>query len=176
MPPRCWALHAADLAGLWEECPRCFYLSVVRAFPRPPGPGAVTAIDARLKSACEGRRTESLAPGMPVGVFEIAERWLESRPLDVHLPDAVRQCIVRGTLDTLVRLDDGGWGVVEVRSAARASEPLASSRAGWWATPGPSSIPRRARSESGPSPGSASSSSSPRSSPGMRDWVHSPAA
>jgi hypothetical protein len=126
MPPRCWALHAADLAGLWEECPRCFYLSVVRAFPRPPGPGAVTAIDARLKSACEGRRTESLAPGMPVGVFEIAERWLESRPLDVHLPDAVRQCIVRGTLDTLVRLDDGGWGVVEVRSAARASEPLAS--------------------------------------------------
>jgi hypothetical protein len=125
MPPRCWALSAADLATLWEECPRCFYLSAVRAFPRPPEPGAPPPIDARLKSGCEGRRTETLAPGVPAGVFEIAERWLESRPLDVHLPDAVRQCVVRGTLDTLVRLDDGGWAIVEVRSAAWTPEPLA---------------------------------------------------
>jgi hypothetical protein len=88
-------------------------------------PGALAPIEARLKACCEGRRSESLAPGMPAGAFEIAERWVESRPLDVHLPDAVRQCVVRGTLDTLVRLDDGGWAIVELRVAARPPEPLA---------------------------------------------------
>ena|SRR5688572_21849979 len=123
MPQRSWAVRS-DLTGLWEECPRCFYLSVVRAFPRPHEPATLTHIDGRLKACAAGRRTETLAPGMPAGTVEIADRWVESRPLDVHLPDAVRQCVVRGTLDTLVRLDDGGWAVVEI-SAALPPEPLA---------------------------------------------------
>jgi hypothetical protein len=127
VPHRCWALRLADVASLWDECPRCFYLAVVRGFPRPQSaaPSVLAQIDARLKACCDGRRTETLAPDMPPGVFELAERWLESRPLDVHLPDAVRQCVVRGRLDTLVRLDDGGWAVVEVGTAEQPTANLA---------------------------------------------------
>jgi hypothetical protein len=116
---RCWTLSPSDFAFLWEECPRCFYLDAVRAFPRPqpPPPRIVARIDAQLRASCEGRRTETLAPEMPPGGFELGERWVESRPLDVHLPDAVRQCLVRGRLDTVVRLDDGSWAVVDFKTS-----------------------------------------------------------
>ena len=127
MTRRCWTLSPADLTALWEECPRCFYLDVVRGFPRPrPAPPAVIArIDAQLKACVDGRRTETLAPEMPAGVFELDERWVESRPLDVHLPDTVLHCLVRGRLDTVVRLDDGGWAVVDFKTSERAPERVA---------------------------------------------------
>jgi hypothetical protein len=124
---RCWILDPAQLATLWEECPRCFYLDVVRGFPRPqpPPPAVATQIHAQLRAAVEGRRTETLAPEMPGGVFELGERWIESRPLDVHVPDTVRQCLLRGRLDTVVRLDDGGWAVVDFMASARRPDLVA---------------------------------------------------
>lgn len=123
-------MRPADLDALWEECPRCFYLDVVRGFPRPepPPPPVAAQIDAQLKAWVEGRRTETLAPEMPAGVFELGERWVESRPLDVHLPDAVRHCLMRGRLDTVVRLDDGGWAVVDFKTSERRPDRVALSR------------------------------------------------
>lgn len=126
MTRRCWTLSPADLAGLWEECPRCFYLDVVRGFPRPepPAPPLLAQIETQLRAGVAGRRTETLAPEMPAGLLELGDRWVESRPLDVHLPDAVRQCLVRGRLDTVVRLDDGGWAVVDFRAGDRRPDQL----------------------------------------------------
>jgi hypothetical protein len=117
MPPRAWTLNLSDVSALWDECPRCCYLLVARGFPRPGSRArSLASIDARLKASGDGRRTEELAPDMPPGILEGARRWAESRALDVHLPDAVRQCVVRDTIDALIRLDDGGWAVAEVRA------------------------------------------------------------
>ena len=117
MPPRAWTLNLSEVSALWDECPRCCYLLVARSFPRPVTRArSLASIDARLKASGEGRRTEDLALDMPAGVLDVARRWAESRPLDVHLPDAVRQCVVRDTIDALIRLDDGGWAVAQVRT------------------------------------------------------------
>jgi hypothetical protein len=124
---RCWTLDPSQFATLWEECPRCFYLDVVRGFPRPPAavPALAAQIGAQFRAAVEGRRTETLAPEMPGGVFELGERWIESRPLDVHLPDSVRQCLVRGRHEPVVRLDDGGWAIVDFTMSEREPERVA---------------------------------------------------
>jgi hypothetical protein len=123
---RCWKLSPADFAFLWDECPRCFYLKVVLGFPRPRPlvPKVVSRIDERMKAGCEGRRTETLASDMPAGVFEFGERWVESQPIDVHLPDAVHRCLLQGTLDTVVRLDDGGYAVVGFQMGERRAEQV----------------------------------------------------
>jgi len=107
-----WTLNPFHFISLWDECRRCFYLQVARGFPRPALRAG--ALDTRVKHSCDGRRTETLAPEMPRGVFEIGERVLLSEDLDVHLPDAIHRCVIRGTVDVIVRLDDGGYAVVDL--------------------------------------------------------------
>jgi hypothetical protein len=107
-----WTLSPSDFGSLWDECPRCFYLHVARGFPRP---GLIpSALDTRLKIACDGRRTETLAPEMPLGVFQVGERPIHSDAFDVHLPDTIHRCIIRGTVDMVVKLDDGGFALVDL--------------------------------------------------------------
>lgn len=125
MSQRCWRLSPSDFAFLWEECPRCFYLKIARGYPRPAPSPTAAPLDAQIKAGCEGRRTETLAPEMPAGVFEIGERAIESQPLDVHLPDAVLRCQIHGRLDTVVRLDDGGYAIVDFRTGAHGAESRA---------------------------------------------------
>ena len=117
-----WTLSPSDFAGLSDECRRCFYLRVARGFPRPVL--ASSELDARLKASCEGRRTETIAPDMPAGVLEIGERRVESDVLDVHLPDAVQRCVIRGTHDVIARLDDGGFAVIDLVTGAETTERL----------------------------------------------------
>ena len=121
MGSRCWPLSPADLALLWDECPRCFYLEVVRGFPRPRRRVTPTLahIAAQMRAGCHGRRTEALAPEMPAGVFEMRDRRVESAPVDVHLPDAVHRCLIRGDIDALVRLDAGGYALIDLAAAGR---------------------------------------------------------
>jgi hypothetical protein len=112
MSTRRWTLSPSDFTSLWDACPRCFYLHVARGYPRPQAPASPLAT--RIKATWAGRRTQTLAPDMPGGVVEIGERRVESEPLDVHLPDAVHRCVIRGAFDTAVRLDDGGYALVEL--------------------------------------------------------------
>ena len=111
-----WTLSPADFASLWDDCPRCFYLHVARGFPRPAV--APLELDARLTAFCDGRRTQTLAPDMPAGVIEVGERPIQSEALDVHLPDAIHRCVIRGTLDVVVKLDDGGTALVDLALGA----------------------------------------------------------
>jgi len=112
MSNHCWTLSPSDFGSLWDDCPRCFYLHVARGFPRPAA--APQALDARLTASCDGRRTHTIAPEMPTGVFQVGERPLDSHAFDVHLPDAIHRCVIRGTLDVVVKLDDGGWALVDL--------------------------------------------------------------
>src|SRR4051794_19138133 len=99
MNSRRWTLSPSDFGSLWEDCPRCFYLHVARAFPRPTT--ASSTLEARLRSVCDARRTTALAPEMPAGVFDVGELPVQSDTLDVHLPDAIHRCVIRGTLDVV---------------------------------------------------------------------------
>jgi hypothetical protein len=123
MSSRCWTLSPTDFAFLWDDCPRCFYLHVARGFPRPAA--TASELDARLKTACDGRRTETVAPEMPAGVFHVGEHRVDSEALDVHLPDAIHRCVIRGALDVVLKLDDGGYAVVDVAARACDAEQLA---------------------------------------------------
>lgn len=126
MSSRCWKLSPPDFAFLWDECPRCFYLEVVLGFPRPRplAPKILSRIEERMKAGCEGRRTDALAADMPAGVVEFGQRSVESQPVDVHLPDAVLRCLLRGTLDTVIRLDEGGYAVVGLETGERLAEQV----------------------------------------------------
>lgn len=124
---RCWTLRPADFAFLWEECKRCFYLKVVRGLPRPrpATPRGLTVLDARMRSSFARRRTETIASEMPAGVLEYGAQRVESAPTVVHLPDGTATFAIRGTLDTVVRFDDGTCGVVDWKTSAQAAEHIA---------------------------------------------------
>jgi ATP-dependent exoDNAse (exonuclease V) beta subunit len=55
-------------------------------------------------------------------VARFSEHWVESRPLAV--PGQASSCFVRGKFDTVVRFDDGGFGVVDIKTSAQNSEHI----------------------------------------------------
>ncbi|MBI4638497.1 MAG: PD-(D/E)XK nuclease family protein [Candidatus Rokubacteria bacterium] len=126
MSDRCWKLRPSDFAFLWRECRRCFYLKIVSGFPRPRAvmPKIFTVIDAQMKTAFQQQRTETISPDMPKGLVEFVERPVESRPFTVQLPDTMATCLIRGRLDTVVRFDDGTYGVVDFKTSERNAEHI----------------------------------------------------
>ena len=119
-----WKLSPSDFAFLWEECRRCFYLKVAQDFKRPstPMPKIFTTIDQLMKQRFVGRRTDEVVAGLPGGVFEYGEHWVESLLLAV--PGHAASCFIRGKFDTVIRFDDGGFGVVDFKTSARNSEHI----------------------------------------------------
>jgi hypothetical protein len=109
------ALDPADFTSLWDACTRCFYLAIASGFPRPraDAPPATPMID-RIAAGLAGRRTETLAPGMPAGVLETGARKVQSAPIDVQVPEGILRCVLQGTLDFVVRGDDGAYTVVQL--------------------------------------------------------------
>ena len=117
--PRNWVLAPSDFAFLWEECKRCFYLKVVSRFyrPHPPMPKIFTAIDGQMSQCFAARRAETIAPGMPPGIVEFGENFVESTP--ISLPDHVSTCSIRGKFDSVIKFDDGSYGVIDFKTAER---------------------------------------------------------
>jgi hypothetical protein len=116
---RIWSLSPDDLGTLWDECRRCFYLAAGAGFPRPlAASAAAQGVERRLVSGLGGRRTETVAVGMPAGVVEHAHRSVQSEPISVQVPDQWLRCHIRGALDLLLALDDKTLGVVEVAMEA----------------------------------------------------------
>jgi hypothetical protein len=111
-------LDPADFSALWEACTRCFYLAVASGFPRPRAAAPlITPLTDRLAAGLAGRRAETLAPGMPAGVLETGGRKVQSAPIDVQVPEGILRCVLQGTLDFMVRGDDGAYTVVELALA-----------------------------------------------------------
>ena len=108
-------LDPSDFSALWEACTRCFYLAVASGFPRPgAGRSHVTPLVERIAAGLAGSRTETLAPVLPPGVFEAGARKVQSVPIDVQVPEGILRCVLQGTLDFMVRGDDGAYTVVEL--------------------------------------------------------------
>lgn len=111
------SLAPSDFAFLWDECPRCFYLKVVRkeARPRMPFPKVFGTIDRAMKTFYLGRPTEVMAAGMPPGVIDQGDRWVRSAGLT--LPGSAVVSELRGSLDALIHCDDGTVAVVDFKTA-----------------------------------------------------------
>lgn len=123
MPDEAWRLAPSDLTFLWRECTRCFYLKV-REGLRPPSmiPAIFNQIDGCMKAAFAGTRTEALSLAAPKGIFELADQPVESAP--IVLPWRTSTCFIRGKLDSLVKFDDGTWGVVDFKTTDAKLEDL----------------------------------------------------
>ncbi len=111
-----YKLSPSDFGFLWEECKRCFYLKVARGFDRPsqPFPNVFNVIDRQMKACFEGARSENMAPGTPPGIIAYRDEWVQSVPLE--LPGRGATCFIRGIFDTVVKLDDGGYSVIDFKT------------------------------------------------------------
>ena len=120
-----WNLAPSDFAFLWDECPRCFYLKVVRKRPRPrsPFPSVFGRIDRAIKAFTLGRRSESLAEGAPVGTVVAGDRWVTSAP--IYPEDSPEAVAIRGRTDALIACDDGSIAIVDFKTTIPKPEHLA---------------------------------------------------
>jgi CRISPR/Cas system-associated exonuclease Cas4 (RecB family) len=110
-----YKLSPSDLTFLWDECPRCFYLKVVKSLPRPsmPFPSIFSNIDSLMKRMYEGGRTEALLPEMPPGEFYLMGKWVESQ----SIVRGGTEAYVKGIFDTVIRFDDGSYAVVDFKTS-----------------------------------------------------------
>lgn len=120
-----WKLNPSDLTFLWDECPRCFYLKIVRGFNRPaaPFPKIFNRIDKLMKDFFTGKPTHSLSHLLPEGVVKFSEKWVQSHPYTI--PTHSHSFFIRGKLDTLVEFADGTFGVIDFKTSEAKPEHLA---------------------------------------------------
>lgn len=118
-------LAPSDFAFLWDECRRCFWLKTARGIDRvkTPMPSIFTAIDGRMKTFYEGRRTEQISALLPPGRVAHSGRWVESEPL--ALPGRATKVHVRGPFDTVLAFDDGSYAVVDFKTSHQKPDNVA---------------------------------------------------
>jgi hypothetical protein len=85
-------------------------------------PKIFTQIDSAMKTFYSQKRTEDIAKGMPPGVVAYGEKWVESQP--ISLPGFSGTCFIKGKFDTVVRFDDGTFGVIDFKTSQRKSEHI----------------------------------------------------
>ena len=112
-----YKLSPSDLTFLWDDCKRCFYLKVVNKIARPstPMPSIFIKIDGLMKSFYQGKATGELCPDLPPGFVQFGEKWVESQP--IRLPGYTSACYIKGKFDTVVRFEDGSYGVVDFKTS-----------------------------------------------------------
>lgn len=121
---RSWKLSPSDFAFLWEDCKRCFYLKVAQDFPPPKSIMAAifTIIDNRMKDCFQGKRLEKMVSGFSPGIVEHGEKWVESHP--ISFPNKKSTCYIKGKFDTIVKFDDGTYGVIDFKTSQRKAEHI----------------------------------------------------
>jgi hypothetical protein len=112
-----YKLSPSYLTFLWNECPRCFYLKVVRGFDRPWSglPRIFTQIDSLMTGFFQGLSTAEVAPELPEGVIQHSQRWVTSE--EIALPGHNVRCYISGRFDTVVAFSDGTFGVVDYKTS-----------------------------------------------------------
>ena len=110
-------LSPSDFAFLWKDCKRCFYLKVAKNFPPPSSIMATIfkTIDREMNSYFSGKRLEEIIPGFKPGVVQFGEHWVTSAP--ISLPDEEDTCYIKGKFDTVVKFDDGSYGVIDFKTS-----------------------------------------------------------
>lgn len=117
-----YKLSPSDLTFLYNGCPRCFVLKVAHGIRQPsiPLPGIFTQIANVQDEFYTGRRTEDVCPHLPPGEIQYGEEWVKSRPISV--PGSENTCHILGRFDSVAKLDDGSWAVIDFKTGKPGSD------------------------------------------------------
>ena len=117
-----YVLFPSDLTFLYDGCKRCFVHKVRDQIAQPSIPiPQVFSIIARLqKETYENRRTEEVDPDLPRGVFILGEQNVRSRVLS--FPSVSGTCRIVGRLDMAIRLDEGGFALIDFKTGVPSEE------------------------------------------------------
>lgn len=120
-----WKLSPSDLTFLWDECKRCFYLKVRRGFSRPSTafPKIFGTIDLLMKDIYLGQSTKKMTELLPEGKAIMSGKWVTSSPF--HGAGHANACYVSGIFDTLVKFEDGSYGIVDFKTTKPAEHHVA---------------------------------------------------
>jgi len=110
-------LSPSTLTFLYDECKRCFYLSINCDFKRPssPMPKIFTKIDGAMKNFFMGKSNKEINPELPEGKMILAQRWVESQPMT--FPNHELQPYFRGLFDAIVEFNHGGYGLIDFKTS-----------------------------------------------------------
>ena len=115
-----WKLSPSDLTFLWEECKRCFYLKVVHEINRPfIMPKIFNKIDSIMNQYFFGKNTTEINPVLPPGTV-LSGNWVGSR--SIVLPGHTSTCYILGKFDTVVKFEDGSYGIIDFKTSESKSE------------------------------------------------------
>ena len=90
--------------------------------PPPAMPKIFSVIDSKMNQCFRGARIESVVPELPGGVVEYGEKWVRSKP--IAIPNRSSTCFISGKFDTVIKFDDGTYGVVDFKTSERREEHI----------------------------------------------------
>jgi len=113
-----YKLSPSSLTFFWDECPRCFYLQIVRGINRPSMvfPGVFSRIDSLMKKLFAGQPTSALSPDLPPGRVTLQGKWVNSAP--IAFPGIEASCYIKGAFDSVLAFDDGSYAVVDFKTTS----------------------------------------------------------
>jgi len=117
-------LSPSDFAFLWNECKRCFYLKIVKNIARPstPMPTIFVKIDSIMKDYFKHKCTTEFDKSLSKGKVEFGDKWIQSQILDHKETD--NKFFIKGKTDTVVRFDDGTFGIVDFKTSKIRTENI----------------------------------------------------
>jgi hypothetical protein len=110
-------LFPSDFAFLWEQCPRCFWLQAIKGIKRPsiPMPSIFMSIDRQMKESFVDKNLSDINPDWIDGRVVGSDIWVKS--LYKEYPERDLQLYISGKLDTLVRLEDNSYGIIDFKTS-----------------------------------------------------------
>jgi len=113
------------LTFAWDECPRCFYLRVVRGIDRPSMafPKVFGRIDSLMKNLFAGKPTSAIDPVLPPGRVAMQGKWVSSAPIE--FPGVAASCYLKGAFDSVLAFDDGSYAVVDFKTSTPSRQHIA---------------------------------------------------
>jgi hypothetical protein len=108
-------LSPSALTFDFAECPPCFYRTYALGIPRGHGifPSLFNNMETPVKDFVAGMRTEQVHKDLPPGVFYFADLPVVSEP--IILPGRDSAIVIRGRLDSTLKLDSGNVGLVDIK-------------------------------------------------------------
>lgn len=110
--PKLFKLSPSDFRYLWEECKHCYYSKVVNGIVQPsiPIPGIFSKMNTLAQKSMLGTNLQDIHPDLPVGTFDLQERFLRSLPIPRK-----NSCYISGKFDLLTKFADGTHGVIDLK-------------------------------------------------------------
>ncbi len=96
-----------------RRCDRCFAEGLNgEVWPQGPFPGIFAKLDSQQRKYFTGRPTTDIDPSLPAGTLHNGGR-VQSAPVAIGKVNFT----IRGSMDALIRFDDGSVGVVDFKSS-----------------------------------------------------------